>query len=526
MKTKILIVSMLFSVLAHAATVTVIPGVNLASAINSVQNGDTLVLNSGSFSSGGEIDIVGKNNITITAANVGTVASANKDGTGPCSGPNVTINGSSRYAIKFTNCQSPKLIGVTLKGGGWRFENCPGFYTQDVIVDGAPYAGGETDTPGSPSGAGRFNADGSWTKPNLVRVAAQNCGCIGFNFSSTVNLYGSYVYEVGNNPGLSSQPSGWPSSSVQVGGKWYAVVQDSGGGGKWCILDTSGFDHLSTNGNTGIGWWLDVNDQAVTLKHSQMANNKYVQNGYDGIGSQVEIANGPTDIEDCYFAGNTGGAAIDLAESVNVTVNNSVFNANNIWFRDILSNDNPPKQGRGVGFGPMNITNDKFYNGATITSAPASAPAGSIITSGNQNVAGNPTWTFFDGTGAGASGATPTTQPTPAPIPTPTPATTIFTDAAGNTFSITTAAQVIVDGTLDANTNGVTAGQIINGSFYQTAHGEFWEYVGGAAPWQPITILPSPTTAPTSQPAPPAPTLTNTINVYSDGSVVVTKPGN
>jgi hypothetical protein len=302
---------------ALAATINIAQGDNAATKFQQVQSGDSVVIGDGVFNV--NVTLQGKSNVTITAANVGTVTVSRKpDNTPWAVGTRVTLDGGgTRWGFRAVDCPNLTIKGITLNNGGLRLENCGNAKIQDFISQNGNYGGIETDTPGNPNGNGRASG------LNLLRVACQGNGAVGMNLSSYRQVRGSYLYLFSNNPGLPAKPVGWPSGSVLRNGKWFAQVQDSGGGGKWCLLDDVVIDHLWTENNTGIGWWLDVYNQAVTIRHSQFLNQKWVEFNYDAFGSQTEICYGPTRYEDCYFSGDN--AWLNIAESNQTTVTGCVF---------------------------------------------------------------------------------------------------------------------------------------------------------------------------------------------------------
>lgn len=135
----------------------------------------------------------------------------------------------------------------------------------------------------------------------------------------------------------------------------------------------------------------------------------------------------------------------------------------------------------------------------------------------------------------------PGAAPTPAPAPTPTPEPTPMPDSPSGTYinsvgptlilggvtcGIAAGARVSINGAPDTHTSGVIGVLSYAGQFYQQQATQWWK-CSDAAPKigsQYVQVAADP--RPVTPPPPAAPTLTNTINIYSDGSVVVTKPSN
>jgi hypothetical protein len=248
-------------------------------------------------------------------------------------------------------------------------------------VQDSPYGGFETDTPGHEND--NLRASGL----TFLRVAVQRNAATGFNLSSYVKVRGSYMYAFGNVPGSLIKPFGWlldlpgfrnrdnhgTPGAIFRNGLWFPFVQDAGGAGKWALLDDVVIDHYWAEANNGLGFWPDVYNKAITLRHSKIGPNRGIEFPFDAW-SQVELSFGPTIIEDCLFEN-----MLNIAESSNTIVRNCHFN-----HEGLITRNGDPRGGPGLG--NLTVTNNTLYNGAQIR-WPGTF---------NRSVEGNPTWQFDD----------------------------------------------------------------------------------------------------------------------------------
>jgi hypothetical protein len=110
---------------ARGGTITISNSAEAAQKIGQVQNGDEVVFANGTY--GVNVTLVGKSNITLRAANIGTVTVARQaDGTPLASGPTVTLDGGGqRWTFRQVNCTGVVTKGITFSKGGVRLENSP-----------------------------------------------------------------------------------------------------------------------------------------------------------------------------------------------------------------------------------------------------------------------------------------------------------------------------------------------------------------------------------------------------------------
>ena len=154
------------------ALLTATPADNLQQKVNSLQSGDTLLLTDGQYNS--NINLSGKNNVTIQAANLIPVTIVYINNVPVAVGGNVILNagGFSNAIFGGTNVV---LRGITVNSCGNVVQSGaiipgPNWFLQDVIVQNV-----------NTLGIGWQNS------PNVafLRVYAQNCGYMGFNCGST-----------------------------------------------------------------------------------------------------------------------------------------------------------------------------------------------------------------------------------------------------------------------------------------------------------------------------------------------------
>jgi hypothetical protein len=184
---------------------------------------------------------------------------------------------------------------------------------------------------------------------------------------------------------------------------------------------------------------------------------------------------------------------------------------------------------------------------------PGQSPDGTLNADGSLNAAQEAVWsqTLFKPV---TTTPTPTPVPTPAPTPTPTPSTTaspsntqVFAgstaaiiDSSGNRWTITSGAQIAVNGTVDTTTANVIEIAYEQGVIWQENQSDlWWSKTSPSAAWappagtsvSPIPATPTPTPAPTPAPTPgPTPTVTTSANdtqvAIGSTSAIIDSAGN
>jgi predicted esterase len=163
-----------------------------------------------------------------------------------------------------------------------------------------------------------------------------------------------------------------------------------------------------------------------------------------------------------------------------------------------------------------------------------------------QTGSGSPLSWLFDQSSKGT--VPPTATPTPTPKPTPSAndttvkagSTAAITDAAGNTWTITTGAQVAVNGAADTTTARVTELAYVGGKIYQENADNLWwsetsptsGWVGGTAT-SPLPATPTTTPTPTKTPTPtptgtpkPTPSANDTVVKAGTSAAITDAAGN
>lgn len=129
-------------------------------------------------------------------------------------------------------------------------------------------------------------------------------------------------------------------------------VSWDGGGGKMARTDGLYLLNHNTYGNMGAGFWLDVYNTNYTIDGGFFHDNLPVKEGYEGMGLELEINDGPGKVINASFYGNTG-AGLTIAESTGVTVRDNYF-GDNIELRKMA--------GRTPGLKDIKIESNVFEN--------------------------------------------------------------------------------------------------------------------------------------------------------------------
>jgi Right handed beta helix region len=256
--------------------------------------GDTVVIMPGTYHESINLTRSGTATapITFEAQTTGTVT-IDATGFSTAFGSNF---GNTQYitfkGINIKNCANSAAgdIGALTTGTGW--------VLQDVVVDGADGLG--IDIWGD--------------NVTLLRVTAQNCGCVGLNGDGATNVTVTDCVTCNNNT-KGNDPN------------------NNAGAGKWARCDHVTIDNLNSYGNTGPGLWFDYNNTNIVVKNSQIHDNKGLNHDYEGMGMSMELDQGPILIENNQFYGNTG-SNICVQSSRNVTIQNNSLKGTALEFRD------------------------------------------------------------------------------------------------------------------------------------------------------------------------------------------------
>ncbi len=209
-------------------------------------------------------------------------------GTG--SGSNITMKGLIfRHAANFAQRWAVKT------GDGWRMEDC--------LVEKC--------------NAGGMGVGG--TGATLLRVTSQDNGQLGLGGSKNIN---STLEE------CISQRNNYKGFSAG----------NEAGGGKFSASDGLRVLNCIYRDNNGIGLWLDFKNKNYLISGGKYTGNHYEKPAYMGAGIMIEISDGPGKIENAWFAGNTG-PAIEIGESMKLTVQGNTFVHNYVEMRDMPKRD-------------------------------------------------------------------------------------------------------------------------------------------------------------------------------------------
>ncbi|MBD3391837.1 MAG: DUF1565 domain-containing protein [Chitinivibrionales bacterium] len=134
----------------------------------------------------------------------------------------------------------------------------------------------------------------------------------------------------------------WPGEAaiVEMGGKYYPNGHWEAGGSKMTWTRSAVFDHHLAYENHGSGLWFDIDNENVIVSNSEFHSNRNVPAGNNsGRGLFMEINPiGNFTVDNCLIHDNDG-YGMEIAESQNITVNNTFFRNDALGFRDMNERD-------------------------------------------------------------------------------------------------------------------------------------------------------------------------------------------
>jgi hypothetical protein len=532
----------------RAAVIECRAGGNVQSAVNSAQNGDTVLLDEAPYTSG-VISLSGKSNVTIVSrklwdgskiitdkpvvietqwdviVGLSSVSLIPADVARPTTRLNLPRGARGLFT---DNAHGVKLVGLHVVNAGWRPTNTNDVYAQDCVFESTDgWAAIEADgyTPDNGPGGLSKRAHGF----TMLRVAAIDGGGSGINLSWTTNVRLKRCYSFRNNQGRAF--NFLPGFCTQTGGRWYANVQNAGGGGKISGCSDVLIQECVYRGSNGVQLWYDWLCNGCTAEDCYLGDAGWKQFNYDSVATQAEIVGPDITYRRCLF--NAAVIGSNVCESNGVKFEDCEWlgvpaNHRNIW-------DDQSQQIRNGGCYNISYVRARFYNGAWF-GWWLGFPHGENMTEAYRaahNITGDKTAIFnaalpaaFKWTKNGSGGTTQPVDPDPDPDPTTTswtymPPAVALRTVDGSVWRLRQDGKLTLNRVLRDETAGVEKGVWTGAQFVQKASSGWWAWNG--AGWQ-ATAEPMPTTQPidpTTQPSFKGVTVTTEVDVSSDGKATV-----
>jgi hypothetical protein len=521
-RVPLFILAVLLAGTARAAVVEVRTGDNIQTKLQGAQSGDTAVVDEAVFNSPGVINLSGKTNLTIVSRRlwdgskvitdkpvvVETAWDAALGIPTDVARPTTRINLPRRDRGLFTDgCHGLKLYGIHFVGAGWRPTDTNDQYGQDCVFESTDgWAAIEVD------GFKALNGPSTLSKRShgltLLRVATIDGGGSGINVSWTTNVRMTRCYSFRNNMGRSF--NFLPGFCSQANdGKWYANVQNAGGGDKFSGCSDVVIFECVFRGSNGIQHWDDWLCDNISVINSYMGDALWKQFSYDACATQVEIVGRNILYRGCLFANAVIGS--NVCESQGVTFEDCEWLGVSAAHRNIW--DSSSNQIRNGGCEDITYTRAKFYNGAWFgwwLGFPHGEDMNDAYRAARR-ITGDKTAIFNAALPVKfkwVKNGTPTTQPVDpidptgptSPNGTSVPPAPRIIDSAGIPWELTADGKIVRNRVVLSETNGVTKLAFVGGVVFQTAHGMWWRYSSGA--WV-VTTDPTATTQPVDPPPPP-----------------------
>lgn len=510
-----------------AAEYTATPG-NISAKVNALQSGDVLILQGRGTYQCDPFTINGKTDVTIVASELwqnhklveNVVLATGNPFTKTFITPQTIIEfPSTKRAITLEKAHRFALFGVHIKGGGIRPQNTDNWNIQNVAVSDSRYGGMELDgyTPDNGEGGLAHRAKGGI----LRHFVAFHNACTGINFSWQDGIHFYDIYSVNNNFGVDYDPApGFTSRAAD--GKWYANVQNAGGGGKYSGLSNLVGEWYAAWDNVGIGQWYDWLNDNCTITNIVCVDARWKQFSYDATNIQEEISGPGIKYVNGYVRG--GDAGTNICESNGTTIEN---------FDYVGQGANHRNLGDGGGLRNGGVYNI-LYKGTRFIQGGGYGWWGNMgtqyrvdkninIADTNYNATARYNADWWQPNGPQQPTIPPVTQPTTQPTEPPVTGTesadgTILVAspghvvgtiqlANGDRFAISIDQKAVRNGVVQTGTNGIEKLVYKNHIIHQTAHGLWWKWTGSN--WT-LTSAPEmgtpPATQPTTQPAPTATT--------------------
>ena len=217
---------------------------------------------------------------------------------------------------------------VTLSG--WGFRSVIAGNAQYITLNGINVNGCNNPQSSDPPA---ISTNTGWLVQNVNIQNVQGVGLTVYGSNETLqNVNASYCGRAGL--------SGYQCSNIYVqncitsyNNTFNNDPDYDAGAGKWFQTDHVTLDGVQSYNNAGPGIWFDWNNTNVTIENCKSYNNHGVAHSWSGDGIRVEVSQGPFQIRNNSFWGNSG-SNINIEECRNVSVTGNWMTGSMIVLQD------------------------------------------------------------------------------------------------------------------------------------------------------------------------------------------------